>query len=164
MILVLFSSFSASSSVPWLRRNRFGCEPQATVQQQHSNGDTEGLSFHFVRRFESTSHTTAPQTKTEEQTSLSSPPVVEDGYIIFRSKGSCTKRLVGTAAEKANNNHDHNNNSNSVPAKKSKKDPNHPRGYISAFNFFVKDKRPSFVQDGQNGQVGESCVIYTVCM
>ena len=41
--------------------------------------------------------------------------------------------------------------------KRHKKDPNRPRGYISAFNFFVKDKRPTYVQNRPNAQVRQSC-------
>lgn len=39
------------------------------------------------------------------------------------------------------------------PPKRRKKDPNRPRGYISAFNFFVQDKRRTYVQNRPNAKV-----------
>ncbi|CAM9287343.1 unnamed protein product [Ascophyllum nodosum] len=101
------------------------------VQQKRSDGGTEGLSLHF---FHNALDTTLPETNR--------PQIVEDGYIIFGPEGSGAKHTSSELMIDKSN----------ATTKRHKRDPNHPRGYISAFNFFVKDRRPSYVQNGQNAQ------------
>ncbi|CAM9373126.1 unnamed protein product, partial [Discosporangium mesarthrocarpum] len=49
-----------------------------------------------------------------------------------------------------------NGNASSRTSKRQKRDPNRPRGYISAFNFFVQDKRPVYIKLHPEVQVGHS--------
>ena len=98
------------------------------MQQKRSDGGTEGLSLHF---FHNALDTNLPETNR--------PQIVEDGYIIFGPEGSGAKHTSSELMIDKSN----------ATTKRHKRDPNHPRGYISAFNFFVKIGVPATSRMGK---------------
>lgn len=79
---------------------------------------------------------------------------VEDAFVIFNTHPSGSTRFVEHSRALTSG---HTRSSEACrmvlkkasPPRRRRKDPNRPRGYVSAFNFFVKDKRSAYVRDAQ---------------
>lgn len=112
---------------------------QVVVHQFGDNGMKEVLAVQF-----SQGSTDVDDLGTEDpradQTS-----VVQDAYAVFTTPPPGGKQFVQQVRPIAHE--------TARPSKRHKRDPNRPRGYISAFNFFVQDKRPAYVQNHPEAQV-----------
>lgn len=111
-------------------------------------GAIEVLAFHHFQ--------THLDKESSGPTGHSSSTSVQDAYTIF-----CTQPVGGPQARTVVKESTRFSKSqaravayeDARPSKRRKKDPNRPRGYISAFNFFVQDKRRTYVQNRPNAKV-----------
>eukprot|EP00904_Undaria_pinnatifida_P011896 jgi/Undpi1/7837/HiC_scaffold_23.g10310.m2 len=134
-------SLSAWSSVVHMAPNR------VAVHQRCTGGATKGLSAHYFR--------TMVENDPMQHGRKNS---VQDAFVIFGRHSHDAVRLGPHPRALVHGKHRPSKPQarvayeSATAPKRHKKDPNRPRGYISAFNFFVKDKRPTYVQNRPNAQ------------
>ncbi|CAN0002101.1 unnamed protein product [Ectocarpus fasciculatus] len=86
---------------------------------------------------------------------------VQDAFVIFNTHPSGSTRFIEQSRALTSGHTRSSEARRMVPKKTSpprrrRKDPNRPRGYVSAFNFFVKDKRSAYVRDAQGFSPGNN--------
>ena len=129
---------------------------QVAVHQRCAGGATEGLSVHYFRKMVEEDHISLTPIQDGRQNN------VQDAFVIFGTHTRDPVRFsqhasaLGRAKIRASKPQARVAYESGTAPKRQKKDPNRPRGYISAFNFFVKDKRPAYVQSRPNAQVRRS--------
>ena len=127
------------------------------VHQRCAGGATEGLSVHYFRTMVEDDHLGLTPIQHCGQDS------VQDAFVIFgphsfeRVRFGQHARVLGHGRSRSSKPQARVSYESATAPKRHKKDPNRPRGYISAFNFFVKDKRPTYVQGRPNAQVRRPC-------
>lgn len=115
-------------------------------REEAMEGATEVLSFHHVQT----------QVDHEGVGSMDKLSAVQDSYTIFGTQalgGSQARAMVKESTRFSKPQARAVAYEDARPSKRRKKDPNRPRGYISAFNFFVQDKRRTYVQNRPNAKV-----------
>ncbi|CAM9233608.1 unnamed protein product [Laminaria digitata] len=112
----------------------------------------EGLSVHYFRTMVEDDHLGLTPVQRSRQEN------VQDAFIIFGTHSRDPVRFgqhalsLGHGRSRPSKPQARVAYESATAPKRHKKDPNRPRGYISAFNFFVKDKRPTYVQSRPNAQ------------
>lgn len=115
------------------------CIVQAIVHQFGDDGIHEVLTVQVVQASADVEHLGAGETRGERA------EVVHDAYIVFATPPPGGERYVPLVQAGAQE--------TTRPSKRHKRDPSRPRGYISAFNYFVQDKRQAYVQNHPEAQV-----------
>lgn len=112
---------------------------QAVVHLFGEDGIQEALTVQVVQASADVEHLCAGDTIGDRA------EVVHDAYIVFATPPPGGERYVPQVQAGAQE--------TAKPSKRHKRDPSRPRGYISAFNYFVQDKRQAYVQNHPEAQV-----------
>lgn len=116
---------------------------QVVVHQFGDDGMKEVLAVQFVQA------STGVDDLGIEESRADQTSVVQDAYALFTTPPPGGEQYVPTVQPIVHE--------TARPSRRHKRDPNRPRGYVSAFNFFVQDKRPAYVQNHPEAQVTPPC-------
>ncbi|CAN0023586.1 unnamed protein product [Pylaiella littoralis] len=123
---------------------------RVSVHQRCAGGAMEGFAFQNSRdEGKAGVGSTCTQEKHED--------IVQDAYVIFGARPPDSMRFVQhSLVITSEHSCDFAESQPRVtaskcitPLKRRKKDPHRPRGYVSAFNYFVKARRAAYVRDEQ---------------
>lgn len=121
---------------------------QVSVHQRCAGGTMEGFAVQYSRdERDGVGSTQMQQTNGDS---------VQDAYVIFGARPSESMRfvqhsrvLMGEHSSSSSSQQKLTASKGTTTLRRRKKDPHRPRGYVSAFNYFVKARRAAYVRDEQ---------------
>lgn len=128
---------------------------QVSVHQRCAGGAMEGFAVQYSRE---KANGGVGSTRTQDKHGGR----VQDAYVIFGARPPDSMRFVqhsrGLMGEHSCSSESQAQviaSKSTTPLRRRRKDPHRPRGYVSAFNYFVKARRAAYVRDEQVTFVSE---------